>query len=284
MAINLISGPSGPEQFKVRLMSTYRHRTRRSRAERIALGVGVPVALLTIWQILTSAGLLNAVFFPAPSTVFMDMVEQLGTAEGAKILGLDLAYTLRDAAIGFGIGSAAGFIIGVAMGVSSLTFRGLGPLMYGTLPTPKLVLYPMFIIVFGIGASSTVAICALGVFYYVCMSTLTGVRFANPVYTEVAQVFALPRLLRFRKVVAPAAWPSVITGLRLGLGAALVIVLAVEFISSTTGMGVYIWNAWQSLQVGQMFSGLAVMVIVGGLLVVIGDWLERIAVPWKTDN
>lgn len=275
---------AGEPEFALRVVTRSNRARRRRRVEMMALGIGVPVILLTIWEILTLTGVWDAVFFPAPSAVFMDMVDQVKTSAGLAALGADIGVTMRDAAIGYVIGAAGGVIVGMAMGLSRLTFYGLGPIMYGTLPTPKLVLYPMFIIIFGIGIGSTIAICAMGVFYFVCMSTLTGVRFSSPVYREVGAVFSVPWTLRYRGIIAPAALPSVITGLRLGLGAALVIVLAVEFISSTNGMGVYIWNAWQALQVGQMFAGLLVMVIIGGILTAGGNWLERLAVPWKSDD
>lgn len=275
---------AGQSDFALRVLGKSDQARRRRRIEMVALGVGVPVILLTIWEILTLTGVWDAVFFPAPSAIFMDMVDQVRTAAGLNTLIDDIGVTLRDAAIGFVIGAAGGFIVGMAMGLSRLTFYGLGPVMYGTLPTPKLVLYPMFIIIFGIGIGSTIAICAMGVFYFVCMSTLGGVRFSSTVYRELGTVFGIPRTLRIRRIIAPAALPSVVTGLRLGLGSALVIVLAVEFISSTNGMGVYIWNAWQALQVGQMFAGLLVMLIIGGILVIGGNWLERLAVPWKSDD
>jgi len=278
------SPPAGEPDFALHVLTRSDQARRRRRIEMVALGVGVPVILLTIWEVLTLTGVWDAVFFPAPSAIFMDMVDQVRTSAGLATLGADIGVTMRDAAIGYAIGAAGGFIVGMAMGLSRLTFYGLGPIMYGTLPTPKLVLYPMFIIIFGIGIGSTIAICAMGVFYFVCMSTLTGVRFSSSVYREVGAVFSVPWTLRYRSIIAPAALPSVVTGLRLGLGSALVIVLAVEFISSTNGMGVYIWNAWQALQVGQMFAGLLVMVIIGGILVIGGNWLERLAVPWKNDD
>ena len=269
--------------FEQRLLDGFHHQQRSNRIFRVVLGICVPLLLLAVWETLSKTHQISHIFYPAPTTIFWDLVHELQNSRDAHRLGTDLWVTIRDAGMGFGIGATIGITLGLAMGISRLTFFAFGPTVYGTLPTPKLILYPMFIIIFGLGTRSTVAITAIGVFYYMSIHTLAGVRFSQNIYAEVGKVFAIPRRWRYRKIVVPAALPLIITGIRLALGASLLIALAVEFISSTNGIGVYIWDAWTALNVPRVFAGLAVMVLVGGSVVMAGDLLEYLAVPWKRD-
>ena len=75
--------------------------------------------------------------------------------------------------------------------------------------------------------------------------------------------------------------PAIITGLRLGLGQALILVVSSEFVSSDTGIGRFIWDAWQTLDIPKMFIGLAVVLLFASVAAVGGNYLERHLIPWK---
>jgi NitT/TauT family transport system permease protein len=82
--------------------------------------------------------------------------------------------------------------------------------------------------------------------------------------------------------VVPAALPSIVTGLKLGLGQALILVVSAEFVAAQEGLGHFIWDSWQVLDVSRMFMGLIVVAITGGGAVLIGETLERRLTPWVT--
>lgn len=272
------------EAFQQRLLTAHRRRQRQQRLLKIGLGIGVPLLGFAIWQLFTETGALNSTFFPAPTKIAADMIDQFKSSSDLQALLSSLGITMRDVAFGFVIGAVTGITAGLALGISRRAFFGFGPLVYGTFPTPKIALYPLLLVIFGLGSPAAIALAALSSFYMVCINTLSGVRFSPVLYGEVSSVFGVPKLAHYLKVVIPAAAPSIITGLRLGLSDCLVIVLAVEFIGSSVGMGAYIWNAYQILAIGQMFTGLILTMIVGGAVILLGNVVEHIAVPWSRNG
>jgi ABC-type nitrate/sulfonate/bicarbonate transport system permease component len=252
----------------------------RGRVLAVVLGLAFPVAGLTVWQILTDVGVLNATFFPAPSSIASQMAADAASSHSLAELASDLGVTIGVLAIGFGIGAAAGLAVGVMMGVSRVVRFTFSPTLYVIYALPMIALYPLALILLGLGNASTIGTCALGTFFIVCISTLGGVSGRNPLHDELTRVFRIKRRTRYMQVIIPGALPAIMSGLKLGLAQALIIVLSIEFVGSTTGMGAYIWNAWQALEVGQMFVGLFAVLVVAGVIVVLGTVLERLGTPW----
>src|SRR5690606_8869023 len=151
------------------------------------------------------------------------------------------------------------------MGLVPVVRYALNAIITAIYPLPKLALFPLMIIFFGIGNASMIALVTLGVFFMVCINTVGGVTYSPPIYRDVAQAFQLPRMTRLLRVTIPAAIPSVISGMRLGFGQALIIVVSTEFVSSQNGIGYIIWNSWQVLNVSAMFVGLTIVGLVGWL-------------------
>lgn len=253
---------------------------RMGRLEQVGLGIGVPIALIGIWELASAVGWIDPIFFPSPSAVvdraWKDAVE--GTLAGD--LGTALRLTLVRLLAGFAIGTVGGLIIGLAMGNVRAVRFGLGPLVSATYPMPKIAILPLLLVLLGIGDASKIALIAIGVFFMVALNTLSGVLYSNPVHHDVARAFGFSRRLYYRYVVIPSAMPSILTGIRLGIGQALILVVSVEFVSSNDGLGYFIWNAWQILDVPRMFVGLAVVLVLGALAAWLGDLAERRLVPW----
>lgn len=262
------------------LRAQHRRQVRRERGIAVALGIATPLLGLAIWQILVMLGVIASVYFPEPTKVVQQMAQDLTASGQTSVLFSDLWLTIKVTLLAFMIGGGTGLAVGLMMGALRPVRYALAPTLYATLPAPKIVLYPLFIVIFGLGQTSIMLLAALGAFYMVCITTLGGMLAQRQIYDDVARVFLIPRGRRIRTVMIPAVWPSIMNGLRLGLGAALIVVLILEFIGSTTGMGAYIWNAWQAGQTGEMFGGLLIVAIVGGLLFVGGNALERLAKRW----
>lgn len=256
-------------------------RARRMRAVwQVALGIGFPVLLLALWEAFAQAGHIDQRFFPAPSRVAQGIVALIGDpAERARLVA-DIGATYQRLAIGYVIGAALGVVAGVTMGLSMIVRSCLGPLINSTFPTPKLAIFPLLIVLFGLGDMSKIALVALGVFYMTCLNTLSGVLYSNPIHRDVARAFRIPPWTRWSRIVVPAALPSIITGLKLGLGQALILVVSAEFVAADQGLGHFIWNSWQVLDVSRMFVGLFVVALTGGGAVLLGEALERRLTPW----
>lgn len=259
---------------------TLRNRRRRRRSE-LLLGVGVPIILLTLWEAAVWLNLIDRRFFPAPSTIVVSGIQILADPDQLASLGRDILATLSRLGIGYAIGASTGVAFGVLMGVYAPLRAGFAPLIYATFPTPKLAIFPLLLVVFGIGDSSKIALVTLGVFYMTCINTLTGILYANPIYRDMARAFRVPTLTAWTRVVVPSALPSIISGLKLALGQGLILVVASEFVAANTGIGQFIWSAWQLLDLPKMFLGLVVAAVIGMCAMLLGNLLERRLIPWS---
>ncbi len=253
---------------------------RRQRLLQLTLGIGLPVALVLLWELLVRAGAIDQRFFPAPSRIVIAAVATLGDAQERGEIGADILATAWRLAVGYGLGAIAGTVAGITMGLSRKLHFALGPLVNATYPTPKLAIFPLMIVLFGLGDASKIALIALGVFYMTCMSSLSGVQYSNPIYADVAKSFRFPAWARWMQVVVPAALPAIVTGLKLGLGQALILVISTEMVSGQDGIGHFIWEAWEVLNIPRMFLGLAIVALAGGGAMLFGDFLEHRLTPW----
>lgn len=257
---------------------------RRERRRRLLWSVLTPVALVLVWELASRVGLLDPNFFPAPSTVLEESGRYLTDPSMRADLLVNVGQSAARLGIGFVVGAAAGILVGLLMGLVPVARYALNVLITATYPLPKLALFPLMIIFFGIGNTSMIALVILGVFFMVCINTMSGVLYSPPVYQEVAQAFQLPRTTRLLRVTLPAAIPSVIGGLRLGFGQALIIVVSTEFVNSQDGIGYMIWNSWQVLNVSAMFVGLVIVGVVGWLGSSLINAVGRRLVPWQNDD
>jgi NitT/TauT family transport system permease protein len=247
-------------------------------AERL-VSIFSPVVLLLVWEGLVRARLLDYRFFPPPSEVLTTLVGLL--ASGA-LLG-DIGISLTRIAVGFALGSAAGLALGLLMGISRLVRAAIKPLVGVIYPIPKIAILPLVWLIFGLGERSKYMIVAIGVFFLVLLNTMTGVMNIERIYLDVGRNFGANRRDILWTIALPGALPLILTGLRLGWGTALLLIVAAEFLSAKSGVGYLIWNAWQTAVYEEMFSGLLTISALGLLSFVLLDWIERRLLPWKPE-
>jgi NitT/TauT family transport system permease protein len=257
---------------------------RRDRFQKITLGIGFPLALLLVWQSASWLGFVDERFFPSPVTIVNRALEDIASNNLLPVLGGELLVSLRRIGTGFVIGTVAGILVGTAMG-SVRRFRYmLGPFIYAVYPMPKLAILPLLLILFGIGDASKIALISLGVFFVVGISALSGTLYTAQMYRDVATTFSFTRRMRYRYVTLPAAMPSIMNGVKLGIGQALILCVSVEFVSSKDGIGAFIWRSWQTFNIPAMFVGLFCIAAAGALAVFGGDALEKKLVPWANSR
>jgi len=283
-ALSEPEAPVAPVDQSDRMLPRLLRARRRDRRRKLLWSVLTPIALLLVWELISRVGLLDANFFPAPSTVLLESTRYFTDAKMRGDLLANLQASGIRLGVGFVLGSIVGIVLGLVMGLVPVVRYALNAVITATYPLPKLALFPLMIIFFGIGDTSMIALVTLGVFFMVCINTIAGVTYSPPIYRDVAQAFELPRTTRLLRVTIPAAIPSVIGGLRLGFGQALIIVISTEFVSSQDGIGYMIWNSWQVLNVSAMFVGLAIVGIVGWLGSSLINIIGRRVVPWQDDD
>jgi len=271
-----VTDDAAPNPAALKVLAQRKHDARL----RIVYGAGFPIILLLIWELMTALGFIDIRFFPSPSRIVSTFYIILTTPAEATRLITDVMATLQRILLGLAIGTVSGIIAGAAMGLYRPVRYALAPLVYATFPTPKLAIFPLLIVIFGIGDASKTALITLAVFYMTAINTFSGVMHANPVYQDFSKAFRVPLMTSWFRIALPSALPSIMAGFKLGIGQALIMVVSAEFVSSNNGIGYYIWTSWQILDIARMFVGLAVVMSIGGIAVWLSNLLERVLLPW----
>ncbi len=189
--------------------------------------------------------------------------------------------TLERILVGFAMGAIPGVIIGLLMGISWPVRAFLMPIATAIYAIPKIALLPLVLIALGTGEMSRWVVVALSIFFVVALSTMGGVLALDPIFTDVARNLGGSRWTLFRSVALPGATPAIFTGLRLALGFALIVVVGTEFVRPNGGIGSLIWESYSILSIKKMYVGLIATAILGWLLVLALDLIERLMVPWR---
>ena len=252
------------------------------RNERL-ISVLSPLLLLGLWELLARLSVIDTRFFPAPSSIFRVLWQMLQPTEQYPQgeLWFQLSASLSRIAIGFLIGALPGVCVGLAMGLFGPIRAAIQPLIDATFPIPKIAVLPLFIMIFGIGEQSKYAIIATAVIYLVLINTVSGVRNIDQIYLDVGTNFHANKWMMFRDIALPGALPMVVTGIKLGMGVALLVIVASEQVAAKSGIGYLIWTSWQVFQVEKMYVGLVVIAVVGFASAILLNYFERFVVPWK---
>ena len=236
-----------------------------------------PVALLLLWQLLSSAGVLPEEVLASPATV--------GHTAWALIsdgtLGHAVAVSVRRVALGFALGACAGIALAVLAGLSRVGEDAVDPPMQMLRTLPHFGLIPLFIIWMGIGEAPKLALIALGVMFPLYLNTLAGIQGIDRRTREAAQAMGLSWTQRIRHVVLPGALPQTLVGLRQSLGIAWLSLIVAETISAHAGLGYLINNARDFLQTDVIVVGLATYALLGLLTDAVVRTLERKALAWR---
>lgn len=247
------------------------------RLERL-LSIASPLAVLVLWELLVKVNLLDARFFPAPTSVFASLRELTASGELWQHIGISLERIAK----GFVIGAVPGAVLGIAMGLNRWVRAIAGPVVWALYPIPKTAILPLIMLVLGLGEASKIALVAISVFFVVLINAMAGVRQIDPIYLDVGKNFGVGRWQFFRTIALPGALPVIMAGVKLGMGISLIVIVVAEMVgSSTSGIGYLIWLSWTTLEVEQMYAGLIVISALGILTSLALDELERFVVPWK---
>lgn len=244
------------------------------------LSILSPLTLLMIWEALARMQAIDIRLFSSPSMILEAFFPLVLSGE----LLYHTAVSVQRIVIGFVVGAVPGILIGAAMGLSPLVRSSLEPMINATYPIPKLALMPLILLIFGLGESSKVFTIAIGVFYLVVINTLTGVLNIDKIYLDVAKSFGASRRNFYLTVALPGALPMIFAGLKLGMGMALILIVAAELSAAQAGVGWMIWRAYDMFDIEKMFAALIMLSILGYIFSLALDWLERLTLPWKQRN
>jgi NitT/TauT family transport system permease protein len=244
------------------------------------LGIGSPLLLVLLWEISARSGLIDVRFFPAPSSIATQAIALTGSGE----LWGHLAASLQRLAWGTLLGGIPALLLGITMGLYRPIRAAIDPLISATYPVPKSAILPLILLIFGLDETSKIVMVALGVFFPVLINTITGVLQIDKIYLDVGKNFRATRWQTFRTVAFPGAMPSIMAGIKLGIGMGLILIAIAEMVGAKNGIGFMIWDAWQILSVETMYVGLIVISVLGFLLTLILNEIEGWILPWKQER
>lgn len=241
------------------------------------LGPGVLLSLVLLLELATRAGWVNAVLVPPPSVVAQRLFTLGMNGQGV----LDpLARTLSLLAVAYTIGCVLAIALGVLMGRFPRVHGLLEPLVEVVRPLPKPALLPPLMLFLGLGATMKITAVALGVFFPVLINTIQGVRGVDPVMVDTARTFQHSRAMLLWKVVLPSAMPLILSGMRIALGIALVLVVIAEMMAGTGGIGYLIIDLQRSFRVVDMYAWVVILAVLGYALNEVFVRIERRAIHW----
>ena len=236
------------------------------------------VGFLALWQIVVEWRGIPPIYLPAPSAI----AKALAAMALDGTLWTNLGVTLLRIFAGFGVAALCGIAAGLLMGMSRLVARIADPWLAALYPLPKISLIPLLIIWLGTGEAYNIVISAVSAFFPIVLSTYAGVQQVDRGLILAARDLGASRRQIQLKVVLPAAIPHIFNGLHLGMGVAIILVVAAEMIggSSQTGMGFLLINAGQVMDTDRVFASLVVMAVAGAAIIKLQRFIDRKMAPW----
>ena len=241
------------------------------------LSILSPVTLLLLWEFLAYTHTIDVRLLSSPSLIIQSFIPLLLSGE----LLYNTAVSVQRVFWGFLGGSVPGILLGISMGLSPFVRSAIEPMIAATYPIPKLALMPLILLIFGLGETSKIFTIAIGVFYLVVINTMAGVLNIDKIYLDVAKNFGASRKNFYLTVAFPGALPMIFAGLKLGMGMALILIVAAELSAAKAGIGWMIWRAYDMFDIERMFVALIMLSFLGYIFSLLLDLIEGWTLPWK---
>src|SRR5712671_5470935 len=220
------------------------------------------IALVGLWYIGTTYGQISRILLPNPVEVFDELVVVLATLEFVS----DLQVTLFELAIAFSISATSGVVLGYLISRSQYSIRVFEPLLAGIYSVPIILFLPLYILFFGLGPASKIALGATISFFPIALNTVAGFGYVDKVLVTAARSMGASDYQLFRYVLLPAAFPIILTGMRMGFTVALLSIIGSETIASLAGLGHRIVHLAEGMEMAQMFAYIVFVVMIALIL------------------
>ena len=248
----------------------------KPRFNRTVQGLLVPIVLLVLWEAVVRAGLVNPHLLPAPSQVAVKWWEYLLPTQpfepeaGSRLAWWFSGDLIHDAfarlyrvLIGFLVGAGLALPLGLLMGANDRVYHFFNPLVQLLRPIPPIAFIPLSILWFGLGNPPAFFLIAIGAFFPVLINTLSGVRNVDSIYLRAARNLGVGRMTLFTRVILPAATPYILTGARIGIGTAFIVVIVAEMIAVNDGLGYRILEAREYMWSDKIIAGMLSIGVLG---------------------
>lgn len=226
------------------------------------------VGVIIVWWVIA---LFRKEMMPTPPEALaknLDFILHPFYRRGPGDLGLGwlLLASLRRVCIGFLLGAVVAIPVGIWIGLSRSAWLAINPIIQVFKPVSPLVWLPIALAIFNAAEPSAIFVIFITSLWSTIINTAEGVSNVPKDYLEVAQVLEMPRWKQLIKVVLPASLPYIFTGLRISLGIAWLVIVAVEMLTGGVGIGFFVWDEWNRLNVSSVFLAVFVIGLTGLVL------------------
>jgi len=247
------------------------------KSQRVLYGVVTMAALIGVWELLAALRIKPPILLPGPVDVGRAFQEMFSS----PTIWTDLSVSGKELLYGYLLAAGAGITLGLLIG----WYRRLGymvePLVNFMYAVPRVALTPLLIVWLGIGLTSKIALVFLVAVFPILITTSSGVRNLDWHLLRTARCFGASDLKIFRTVALPGSVPFILSGLRLGVGQALIGVFVAEMVGSQHGIGQFMNVAGQQFQTAKVVAGLVIFAVTGVVLTAIVRRAERHFSAWK---
>jgi ABC-type nitrate/sulfonate/bicarbonate transport system permease component len=240
------------------------------------LNVGGFIAL---WQWAVASGMISALFLPLPTEIYNATIRMANSGQ----LWTHVSFSGQNFVVGFALAALIGIPFGLGMGASRWLDTLFAPYVWALYATPRIALQPLFILWLGFTIQSYVAIIFLSGLMPILISSMDGVKTVDQSLLRAARVFGASKRQLYIRVVLPFTLPFIMTGLRQGVGRALIGLLVAEFLGSSKGVGYVISRAGQRMEPAEMFSMLTLLVLFSVSMVYFMGVLEKRVAQWREE-
>ena len=224
--------------------------------------IGAAAVTLLFWQAICAFGDWHEALFPSPLAAFLGFGELIKDG----VLFEDVAASLVRFAVGYFASVLLALAAGLILGWYSKVWAYLNPIAQVLRPVSPVAWLPFIVLFFGIGEAPAIVIIFLAAFFPVLLATVAAVQKLDPVYLKVAQNFGIKEPAVFTKIILPAIFPQIATGLHLALGTAWVFLVAGEMVGAQSGLGFLIIDARNNLRADLLMAAILTIGLLGLLL------------------
>ncbi|GAA3646541.1 ABC transporter permease [Microbacterium marinilacus] len=240
----------------------------------VSAALALPIVIVAIWW-LGTRGTTNP-FVPKPDLMLSDLV----SVWIGPLLVEQVTPSLYRLLVGLGGAIVVGTLLGVLIGSSRVARRMTGPIFEFIRAVPPPVLLPVLLLIMGIDDRSKIFLIFLGCLWPILLNAIDGVRSVDPVLSETTASYGMTGWTRFRHFVLPAALPRIMTGIRLALPIAIILMVVSEMYAATDGIGYRVMLFKQTFQNGPMWAGILLIGLIGVVIAAVYGWIERRSLAW----
>lgn len=235
--------------------------------------IAVVAVFLALVEAAVRVGVLNPFFIPLPSDVLGRMVANLADAELLRMLGITLAETMTA----FAIAASTGILLGFALWRSRVLGEAFEPLVAALFSSPIVLLYPIFLVIFGRNAAAIVALAAIFAVLPTILFTKQALSGVSRTLLNVGRTHNLSDWSIFRHIMLPAAAPTIFTGLRIALTYVLIVVVAMEYILQIGGLGRVVAESALLFRAVDLYASVGLIVVISAGFIWAINRVERLA-------